>query len=488
MTTPEIAAEVARCRVAQSDWTATAIPARLRSVRRLRHLLAENWERLALTATQDVGRNHIEVLATDVLPTADALHYLERRAARILKPRVVSRRFRPTWLMGEREAVHRRPFGVVGVIGTWNYPIILNAVPIAQALVAGNGVIWKPSELAPTCGQYLHELFQEAGFPADLFIRLPANRDIGPQLIEANIDHLVFTGSASVGQRIAARLGERLVPSTMELSGCDAMIVLDDADLDMSARAAWYGSTLNAGQTCLATRRVIVHRSRYSGLLERLRHWASTARSEPLVMMSQVEQADRLVADAIAQGARRLVDPNGPGSSDDPPRFCPTILVDVTPEMAICREAYFAPLMAVMPFDTDAQAIEYARAYPYGLTASIFTANVKRAEQLATRLPVGSVTINDVIVGTAHPAVPFGGRAMSGWGVTRGDEGLLGLTVPQVSIERKGRFRPHYQGAGAPGAREIMSGMMRKQHAASRRERWRGLCTLLAGLWRASKN
>ena len=149
----------------------------------------------------------------------------------MLAPRTIGSRLRPTWLMGCRDAVHRRPWGVVGIIGTWNYPIYLNAVQAAQALVAGNAVLWKPSENAPRTADLTHALFLEAGFPRDLFQKLPATREAGPQLADADVDHIVFTGSDAVGRKLAARLGERLVPSTLELSGCDAMFVLADADM-----------------------------------------------------------------------------------------------------------------------------------------------------------------------------------------------------------------------------------------------------------------
>src|SRR5205085_9268358 len=143
-------------------WSDTPFATRLAIIRRLRHDLVENTERLCLTVTQDIGRPASEVLATDVLPTADAFRFLERRARRILRLRRVPASLRPWWLFGERETVHRRPIGIVGVIGTWNYPILLNAITIAQALTAGNGVVWKPSELVPTFAECLHELFLRA--------------------------------------------------------------------------------------------------------------------------------------------------------------------------------------------------------------------------------------------------------------------------------------------------------------------------------------
>ncbi|MCE9530652.1 MAG: aldehyde dehydrogenase family protein [Planctomycetes bacterium] len=190
--------EATRCRIAQVAWSKVPVEQRLAYVRRLRHLLVDFADSLALTVTQDVGRPADEVLATDILPTADAWLFLERRAGRLLQPRSVPRSDRPLWLIGSRDTVYHRPHGVVGIIGTWNYPIFLNAVPIVQALIAGNGVLWKASEQTPMLAVALTELIQKAGFPADLLIALPATREAGPELAETMIDHLVFTGSAPI--------------------------------------------------------------------------------------------------------------------------------------------------------------------------------------------------------------------------------------------------------------------------------------------------
>lgn len=481
-----LANQVSRCRNAQTAWAETTLATRLSIVRRLRFGLVENAERLCLTITQDIGRPASEVLATDVMPTADAFRFLERRAKRILRPQPVSGSLRPWWLFGERETVHRRPIGVVGVIGTWNYPILLNAITIAQALTAGNGVIWKPSELVPTFAKRLHEMFIEAGVPADLFVRLPAERELGAELVEAEIDHLIFTGSADVGRKVARRLGDRLIPSTMELSGCDAMLVLEEADVKLAAQAAWYGSMLNVGQTCLAVRRAFVHRKRYDEFLELLRSLAANSRSELLALMSQATHAERLVRNAISNGAALLNCKEPPKAEDDPPRFPPTIVVNASPSMAICNEASFAPLLAVVPFDDEAEIVGMIDKCPYGLGASVFSNNRRRAEQLAMRIRAGSVAINDVIVGTAHPATGFGGIRQSGWGVTRGEEGLLAMTVPRVVTLRKGRFRLHFHGDD-PAFAEMTKGMLTWVHAPRWRSRWAGFWQMVRAFLRFGK-
>ena len=480
--------EAARCQAAQIDWSKRPMRERLRCVRNLKHLFVDQWLELALTVTQDVARPAEEVLGTDILPTADACRFLERNARRILRPHRIPRTDRPLWLFGSRDTVQRRPHGIVGVIGTWNYPIFLNAIQIVQALTAGNGVLWKPSELTPTFAIKLHELFLKAGFPVDLVIRLPATREAGPQLAEAAINHLVFTGSADVGRKLARRLGERLVSSTLELSGCDALIVAADADVPMAAKATWFGTTLNRGQTCMAIRRVFVERSCYAGFLDRLRLLAARTEPQPLMLWPQAEQAERLVRLAVTDGATLLLPGDLPRAENDPPRYPQTFVVDARPEMAICREASFAPIAAVIPFDSLADVVGWQKLCPYGLAASIFMRNRAKALKLAEALDVGMISINDTIAPTAHPATPFGGRGDSGWGSTQGADGLLAMTVPQSISERGGSFRPHYDSADGTdvATAELLKGMLHWCHAKRWRQRWVGLWRMVRAALRCS--
>ncbi|MBA4190069.1 MAG: aldehyde dehydrogenase [Planctomycetaceae bacterium] len=459
--------ELAVARAAQHHWSRRPVRERLQPVRTLRHLLVERTDDLIAAANADIGRSAVEVLGTELLPSAAALRFIEQEAARVLAPQTIARRLRPTWLMGCRDAVHRRPWGVVGVIGTWNYPIYLNVGPIAQALVAGNAVLWKPSENAPRTADLTHELFLKAGFPAELLQKLPATRGGGPQLAETDVDYVVFTGSDGVGRNLAARLGERLIPSTLELSGCDAMFVLEDANLEMAAKAAWFGFTLNRGQTCIAVRRIFVHRSRSEEFVAQMRTFLANADSMTLVTPGQVTHAERLIADAVA----------------------PKLLANVPADAAICCESCFAPVTAVIPFDTIDSAVSLAAQSPFGLSSSIFTADTTAAKELAARIPAGSVVINDVLAPTAHPATPFGGLGASGWGVTQGAEGLLAMTTPQVVTVRNGTFRPHFDEAvnPDPATVDIMRGLLRATHARGLREKLRGLLQMVRGVRRKKK-
>jgi acyl-CoA reductase-like NAD-dependent aldehyde dehydrogenase len=472
------------CRAAQKRWAALPLRERLRPIAQLRQLLVEESDRLCEAVERDVNRPAAEVLSTDIVPTADALKYLQKDAEQVLRAQSVSIFRRPLWLWGQRDVIHRRPHGVVGIIGTWNYPIFLNAVQIAQALTAGNGVLWKPSELMPDSAERLHALFLRAGYPPDLVQRLPATREAGPMVAEAAVDHVVFTGSAPVGRKLAARLGERLISSTLELSGVDAMFVLADANVAMAAKAAWFGLTLNKGQTCLAVRRIFVERPVCAAFLDALRPLAAQAKPMELALESQVRQAERMVADAQSLGAHVLHTGEPPTSRLEMP---PTIVTDATPEMLICRDAAFAPVSAVIPFDTIDEALAMNARCEYGLGASIFTADIAKANQLAARLSVGMVSINDVIAPTGHPATPFGGRGASGWGVTQGAEGLLAMTVPQVVSVRGGTFRPHYKPIDSSSPLvPVMRGLLEWCHAKGA-ARWRGLKRILANGWKALK-
>jgi len=481
---PPFADEIARAQAAQIAWACLPLRERLRPVREFRHLLVERTKELTDAITTDIGRPATEVIATDFLPTASACKFLQQSAEHLLRPRRVTSR--PLWLLGCRDQVHHRPHGIVGIIGTWNYPLFLNAVPILQALTAGNAVLWKPSELTPRTAKILTSFFHDAGFPKELLNTLPTTREAGPQLAEADIDLLHFTGSEDVGRKLAARLGERLIPSVLELSGCDALFVMPDANVRLAARAAWYGATLNAGQTCMATRRVFVHRSVYAQFVEELRPLIAATQPVSLVLSTQVERMNAMIAEATMAGAKIL---RSEAPHQSPGRVAATAIIDATPELTVCQELSFAPIVAVIEFDDlDAAVAQYDRCR-FGLAASIFSIDRAAAAELASRLRVGCVVINDVIAPTAHPETPFGGRGASGWGVSQGAEGLLQMTVPQVVTYRRGSYRPHVDAAlsNDPATDDVMGGMLRFTHGRTLGNRWRGFWQMFRGMRRFGK-
>jgi acyl-CoA reductase-like NAD-dependent aldehyde dehydrogenase len=465
-----------RARSEQQAWSRVPLRTRLRHVREFRRLLVAEQDVLTAAVEQDIGKPAVETAACELLPLAEACRFLERNARRLLRPRRVPFRQLPIWLFYQSDVVHRRPRGLIGIIGTWNYPLFLNGVQIMQALNAGNAVIWKPSEVARASAELLTRLIRRAGFPDGVLQVLPPTREMGKRLAEADIDHVVFTGHVDTGRRLAEALGRRLITSTLELSGCDAMFVLEDADVELAARAAWFAATLNRGQTCLAVRRAFVARPVYERFLQALTPLVDKATPSPLALAAQAHQAEELVNDALANGARLV------GQRDDAADgFAPVILADIRPDVDICREASFAPLLAVLPFDDADEALAADEQCSYALGASIFTADTKRARRLAGRLRAGTVAINDVIAPTGHPGTPFGGRGASGWGVTQGAEGLLEMTVAQVVSTRSGSFRPHYDPPGASRltSRAAFRALLQGGHAGSFWGRLHGFGQLL---------
>jgi aldehyde dehydrogenase (NAD+) len=475
----EIPAAVERSRQAQQFLRERPLRERLDWIKAIRYALVDQRHDLTAAIRADISREPGEVLTTDFIPSTSACRFLEQHAARILRPRSV--RWRPFWLIGSRDTVHRQPRGVVGLIGTWNYPLFLNLVPIAHAIAAGNSIVWKPSEQTPHFAHRLSQLLEPL-LPKDAVITLSADRQIGEQLLEAEIDYVHFTGSEAVGRSIAVRLAPRFIPSALELSGCDAMIVLPDADITLAARSAMYGIVLNAGQTCLAVRRVFLPRNRSAEFLTIFKELIAGAKPVRLQMTGQVRHYEEIVQSAREAGCEVFRN----GSKDGIP---PTVIVGDNATSLLGSAACFAPVLGVTEYETLDQALALHRQSRFGLAASIFTQDLTAAARIARQLKVGQVIINDVIVSTAHPGTPFGGRGVSGWGITQGEEGLLEMTLPQVLTVRRGRFRPHVDGtlSADPASADISEGLLRWGNSRGWGESFRGLGQLLGGLRRFGK-
>lgn len=384
------------------------------------------------------GRKAAESVSAEVLPLAEACRFLEREAARLLAPRRLGKRGRPVWLFGVEAEVRREPFGTVLIVGPSNYPLLLPGVQALQALAAGNAVLVKP---APGCRapiDLLARWLAECGLPKGLFRVLDESVEAVGAAIEAGIDKLVLTGSAGTGRAVAERLSLHLVPSTMELSGNDAVFVLPGADVEEVARALAFGLRLNGSATCIAPRRVFVPRGMAAELEAALgRHVASIPPAP--VPAPTMRRLAALARDAVANGARPLS-----GLPDEhESEIAPLVLADARPGIALLREELFAPVLSLVPVRDMEEALAGAALSPYALGASVF-GPVAEARALALRLDAGTVTVNDLIVPTADPRLPFGGRHASGWGVTRGAEGLLEMTQVKAICVRTGRQRPHF--------------------------------------------
>ncbi|CAO3432698.1 aldehyde dehydrogenase family protein [Azospirillum endophyticum] len=422
-------------------WTEQDIAIRLSVIRGLRYRIAGSAEEFIESLVARPGRSAAESVSAEILPLAEACRFLEREAAALLAPRKLGRHGRPVWLFGVEAEVRREPFGTVLIVGPSNYPLLLPGVQAVQALAAGNRVLVKP---APGCSApmlLLKRWLEEAGLPPDLFQVLDEAAETVAAAIDGGagggIDKLVLTGSAGTGRVVAERLAGHLVPSTMELSGNDAVFVLPGADVQQVARTLAFGLRLNGSATCIAPRRVFVRREMAADLEAAIsRHVGAIPPVQ--VSLPLRRRLAALARDAVMAGARPL----GKLPQEAEGTMAPLVIADARPGMALLREEIFAPILSLVPVQDMEEALETASDSPYALGASVF-GPVAEARKLAGRIDAGTVTINDLIVPTADPRLPFGGRHASGWGVTRGAEGLLEMTqVKTVSI-RSGRTRPH---------------------------------------------
>lgn len=418
--------------LAAAEWARRPVAARLSVLRRARRLLAGAAPALART----VARAPAETLTAEILPLLDAIRFLERAAPRLLAPRRL-RRGRPAWLWGVTAEVRRLPLGRVLIVAPGNYPLFLAGVQTMQALAAGNAVALKPAAGGERAAASLAALLDRAGLPRGVLRVLGV--DDGPAALGAGFDHVILTGSAETGAAVLGALAPTLTGATMELSGCDAVFVLPGADLDLVARCLAFGLRLNGGRTCIAPRRVYVPRGDCARLEERLRALLPAIPDRPAADDGTARRMEELLDEARAGGAR--LERPGPGR--------PALLFEVPAGASILEADLFAPWLAVIAVEDTEEALALDARCPYALGASLFGPEAA-ALALVGRVRAGSVCVNDLIVPTADPRLPFGGAGRSGFGTTRGAEGLLALTRAQSVSLRRTRLRPHLA-ASRPG-------------------------------------
>lgn len=445
--------QLARLRHGQRVWRELPLNRRLAVLRACRERLAADGLGLAAIVRQDSSRALHETVTAELLPLLAACRFLEREAPRLLAPRVLGVRGRPSWLASGAGEVRREPCGVVLVIGPSNYPLFLPGVQTLQALVAGNAVLWKPGTGGAACAEALRSALIAAGLPDDVLVIGGESVEQAQAAIAAGVDKIVLTGHVETGRAVLARAALQPVPAVMELSGCDAMIVCADADPVLAAEAAVFGLAFNASATCIAPRRALVvptiAEAFTRALLLRLPR-VPAARLDAV----NCRRLHALVAAATAGGARLLAGEADGGAAHAGVR--PVVLADVAPDMAVATSDVFAPLLSIVPVADEDAAVEVVNASTYRLGASVF-GRPRTARAIAARLEVGTVTVNDLIVPTADPRAPFGGRGASGFGVTRGEEGLLDMTQPKVTWHKSARRRLHHRLVDADVARVIVA-------------------------------
>ncbi|NQE49763.1 benzaldehyde dehydrogenase [Herbaspirillum rubrisubalbicans] len=327
---------------------------------------------------------------------------------------------------GRLSLARRAPLGVIGVISPFNFPLILTLRTVAPALAAGNAVVVKPDVRTPVSGGFmLARVFEEAGLPAGLLHVLPGGAEAGEALVSApQVPMIAFTGSPAVGRRIGELAGRHLKKVSLELGGANALVILEDADLDVAASNAAWGAWLHQGQICMAANRILVHRSQAPGLLERLvekaRHLpvgdgaSGQVALGPLIDQRQLQRVHGLVQDSVAAGARLLA-----GGTYEGLFYQPTVLADVKPGMRVFDEEIFGPVASVISYDSQEQAIALANQNQGGLAAGVISRSVGRAMAVAAQLRQGMVHVNDQTVND-ECINPFGGPGIAGNGTSVG--------------------------------------------------------------------
>ncbi len=475
-------ADFSKAYQAQLAWGQKKTSERTATLSRLRSLLVESRHQLADAIESSSRQDFRETITSELIPLADAAKWLHRSAKRILAPRHLDGGGSPWWLGRLRSTVHRAPHGLVLIVGTWNYPLFLPGVQILHALAAGNAIALKPAPGCERLSELLVGLLVRAGVPAELLVLLDSSVESAQRAIAIGVDKVVMTGSSRTGRKVLHALADSLTPSVMELSGCDAMYVLPGADMHRVCDLLVFGLRLNGGATCMAPRRVFVpkksaevfHRLLKQRLEEpRQKNW--TTKLSPATYQQLWEGVD----DAIQRGARLFSGQPSVSSfrSTDPLEGSiasgHVVLTDVAADMRICSADIFAPLAMIIPVEDWSDALRADSRCPYALTASVF-GPTEDALRIVKFVSAGFITVNDVIVPTADPRLPFGGRGESGFGVTRGNEGLLEMTFPKVVSTRLGSWLPH---AKLPEAsdQELLDGLLQFSHSRGIQARLRGL-------------
>src|SRR4051794_8863807 len=424
-------AELARkARAAQPAWEAMGFEARGDVMRAMRNWLVQNRERMTQTIVEETGKTIEDAQTLEGFLTADSLNFWAKKAGKYLADERI--RSHSLFTLGRRLYLRYHPFGVVGVIGPWNYPLSNSFADCIPALMAGNTVILKPSEVTPLTSLFVEEGMRASGCPDGVFQVATGGGATGAALVD-EVNMIMFTGSTATGKKVMAKAAETLTPVSLELGGKDPMIVLRDADLERAANAAVYYSMANGGQTCIAVERVYVEEPVYdqfvSKVVEKTRALRQGPSSGPgtvdigaVTFPRQAEIIEDHVSEAREKGATVLT---GGKLREGPGRFYePTVLTDVDHSMKVMTEETFGPVLPVMKVRDAEEGIRLANDSRYGLNSSVFTKDIAKGEQIADRIDAGNVTINDCDINYAAQELPFGGWNESGIGVRHGAPGI----------------------------------------------------------------
>ena len=434
----EINQQIQAARLAGKSWSQLSVKARLKRLAPLNQLLLANADILCDCISQTSGKVTTEALLGELIPVLELNRFYQKQAQNILKTQPISTS--PLMFPFSTAKIERRPFGVVAIISPWNYPFQLSVAPIVTALIAGNAVLLKVSELSLPVGKLIIDLFKQLDLPADLVQWVVGNGETGQQLLDAGPDLVFFTGSLASGQKVMRSAAQHPIPVLMELGGKDAMLVFADANLNRACNAAIYGGFCNSGQVCMSIERLYVQQACFDRFLAMLLSAVQQinighGEAGDLGAICDQRQFEIIKAhydDALAQGAKA----SGPLVREGN-YLRPVVLWQVHHGMRVMREESFGPLLPVMAFAEANDAIQLANHSEYGLNCSIWSQHIGFAKSIASQLQTGNWVVNDVLKNVGHPGLPFGGVKKSGFGRYRGAEGLRSFSYPVAGLTNR---------------------------------------------------
>ncbi|MDP4085747.1 MAG: aldehyde dehydrogenase family protein [Bacillota bacterium] len=430
-------------------WSALSISNRLHYLRTLKEYMALHMEEIAKTISDNTGKVLTEALVADIMPTLDGIEHICKHAEKGLKRKTVKT---PLLLMGKKSFIEYMPRGVVLVISPWNYPLQLAMVPVVSALAAGNTVILKPSEITPLVGKCMEELFAAAGLPDGVVQVAHGGKEVGAAFTEGTPDYIFFTGSVRTGKIIQEVAAKKLIPTTLELGGKDPMIVFEDANLKRAAKGAVWAAFTNSGQVCMSAERLYVQKTVYHEFLQLVKKEMETLKQGidenadvgSMTFPAQIQIVREQLVEALHRGAK--LEAGLPPDQWKEGMFLPiTVLSNVQHNMKVIQEETFGPVLPIIPFEKEDEVISLANDTVYGLNASVWTKDVKKARHVASKLVSGAVVINDAIVTVANHGLPFGGAKNSGIGRYHGAAGLRNFCHEKSIIEDNGRKNTEIQ-------------------------------------------
>ncbi|GAA0509195.1 aldehyde dehydrogenase [Paractinoplanes deccanensis] len=428
-----VEAATARAREAARWWQSLGFDGRKERLMRWRSLLARRVEEVAELTGLEAGKPHADAVV-EAAGAVEHLDWMARHAKRVLGPRRTATRL---LLMEHTGHLEYQPYGVVGVIGPWNYPILTPMGSIAGALSAGNAVVFKPSEYTPIVGQWLADTFAEVVPEQPVLQVVHGLGDVGAALCRSGVNKIAFTGSTATAKKVLAACADNLVPTVIEAGGKDAIIVDDDADVDAAAEAAVWGAMTNAGQTCIGIERAYAVAPVYDAFVAAVVEKAGKLRTGdqigPITMPRQLDIIREHIDDALAKGGRAVL---GGAEAVQPPYVAPTVLVDVPADARGIREETFGPTLTITKVADAEEALQQANGTSYGLGGAVF--GKRNAIRIARRLRSGMVAVNGTLTFSGMGNLPFGGVGDSGFGRIHGEDGLREFARPKAITVRRG--------------------------------------------------